>query len=115
MPPISRAPPGAIPSGIGGEDRHENPARKEKAGEGTRTLDIQLGKPTAGRPAPLENIASAALPVDRCTTRCTETGDRLDELARLIALVAQLRCIDAERAGLLKRAVELLGSLDPRE
>jgi hypothetical protein len=46
---------------------------------------------------------------ERCTSRCTETADRADELARLIALVARLPGDDAERAGLLARAVELLG------
>jgi hypothetical protein len=64
------------------------------------------------------SVASAALiasPAGRCTNRCTETDGRTDELARVVALVAQLPGTDDERAGLLKKAVELLGSLHPRE
>jgi integrase len=53
--------------------------------------------------------ALTARPVERCTSRCTENAERADELARLVALVAQLPGTDAERAGLLARAVELLG------
>jgi hypothetical protein len=62
-----------------------------------------------------ENKALPASPAERCTTGCTETPNRLDELARVVALVAQLPGTDDERAGFLKKAVELLGSLHPRE
>ena len=41
---MSHGPADASPHEIGSEDRRENPAREQKAGEGTRTLDIQLGK-----------------------------------------------------------------------
>ncbi len=63
----------------------------------------------------LENKGVSTLPASRCTTRCTETDARADELARVVALVAQLPGTDDERAGLLERAVELLGSLRPWE
>jgi len=56
----------------------------------------------------LENKGDTTPAAERCTAGCTETGDRADELARLIALVARLPGTDAERAGLLARAVELL-------
>jgi hypothetical protein len=46
---------------------------------------------------------------ERCTAGCTETDARADELARVVALVAQLPGTDDERAGLLARAVERLG------
>ncbi len=58
-----------------------------------------------------ENKALTARPAERCTNRCTENDERRDELARVVALVAQLPGTDDERAGLLARAVELLGSL----
>jgi len=61
------------------------------------------------------NKALTASRADRCTNRCTEKPKQRDELARVVALVAQLPGTDDERAGLLKRAVELLASLDPRE
>jgi hypothetical protein len=53
--------------------------------------------------------ALTASPAGRCTNRCTENDERRDELARVVALVAQLPGTDDERAGLLARAVELLG------
>jgi len=56
-----------------------------------------------------ENKALTASTAERCTKRCTETADRADELARLVALVARLPGTDTERAGLLARAIELLG------
>jgi integrase len=56
-----------------------------------------------------ENKALTARPAERCTTGCTETDRRADELARIVALVARLPGTDAERAGLLARAVELVG------
>lgn len=55
------------------------------------------------------NKALTASPVERCTSRCTENPERLDELARIIALVARLPGTDDDRARLLDRAVELLG------
>jgi hypothetical protein len=66
-------------------------------------------KPSGVRAKALESKGESTLPADRCTTGCTETADRADELARVIALVARLPGTDAERAGLLARAVELLG------
>jgi len=57
----------------------------------------------------LENKGESTLDAERCTTGCTETGDRLDELAHVVALVARLPGTDDERAGLLARAIELLG------
>jgi len=45
----------------------------------------------------------------RCTSRCTETAGRADELARLVALVARLPGTDDDRARLLAAAVEQLG------
>ena len=62
-----------------------------------------------------ENKTLTASHAERCTNRCTEKSEQRDELARVVALVAQLPGTDDERAGLLKRAVELLGSLHPRE
>jgi len=53
--------------------------------------------------------ALTASPAGRCTNGCTENAERRDELARVVALVAQLPGTDDERAGLLARAVELLG------
>jgi integrase len=58
-----------------------------------------------------ENKALTASRADRCTSRCTKNVEQRDELARVVALVAQLPGTDDERAGLLARAVELLGSL----
>ena len=68
-------------------------------------------KQSGQRSEPLENKGVSAVPDDRCTTRCTENVEKRDELARIVALVAQLPGTDDERAGLLARAVELLGSL----
>jgi integrase len=56
-----------------------------------------------------ENKALTARPAERCTARCTENDERRDELARVVALIARLPGTDDERAGLLARAVELLG------
>ena len=50
-----------------------------------------------------------ASPAERCTSGCTETAGRADELARLVALVARLPGTDDDRARLLAAAVELLG------
>jgi hypothetical protein len=72
-------------------------------------------KPSVECSTTLENRAIPAVLAGRCTSRCTETAGRADELARVVALVAQLPGTDDERAGLLKKAVELLGSLHPRE
>jgi hypothetical protein len=47
---------------------------------------------------------------ERCTNGCTENAQRRDELARIVALVAQLPGTDAERAELFARAVELVRS-----
>jgi len=56
-----------------------------------------------------ENKGDSTPPAERCTAGCTESAERLDELARVIALVARLPGTDDERSGLLARAVELLG------
>ncbi len=58
-----------------------------------------------------ENKALTASRAERCTVRCTENVEQRDELARIVALIARLPGTDDERAGLLSRAVELLGSL----
>jgi integrase len=42
---------------------------------------------------------------ERCTSGCTESGDRLDELARAVALLASLPLTDTERAAVLDRVV----------
>jgi integrase len=55
------------------------------------------------------NKALTASPADRCTSRCTKSAEGLDELARIIALVARLPGTDDDRARLLARATELLG------
>ena len=81
----------------------------------TRTGDTRLMKPSAQCSTALENKGIPDVLAERCTSRCTETAGRADELARVVALVAQLPGTDDERAGLLKKAVELLGSLHPRE
>ena len=49
----------------------------------------------------------------RCTPRCTETGDRVDVLARAVALVAALRLPDAERAAVLDRVVAVMAGDGP--
>jgi len=54
------------------------------------------------------NKALTASRADRCTKRCTEKAKQRDELARVVALVAQLPGTDDERAGLLAAAVKLL-------
>lgn len=66
-------------------------------------------KPSGVCAKALENNGGTTLDAGRCTGRCTETADRADELARLVALVARLPGTDTERAGLLARAIELLG------
>ena len=51
-----------------------------------------------------ENKGETTPAAERCTARCTETGDRLDELARAVRLVAGLRGLtDDERAALVER------------
>ncbi len=72
-------------------------------------------KPSGVCAKALENKGGTTPAAERCTTGCTEKPEQRDELARVVALVAQLPGTDDERAGLLKRAVELLGSLHPRE
>jgi len=75
----------------------------------TRTGDTRLMKPSGACSTALENKGLPALLAERCTLGCTENAERADELARVVALVAQLPGTDDERAGLLARAVELLG------
>ena len=41
----------------------------------------------------------------RCTTRCTETAERLDELARAVALVASMPLADSDRRAVLARLI----------
>jgi integrase len=57
----------------------------------------------------LADTRLTASPADRCTSRCTKSAEGLDELARIIALVARLPGTDDDRARLLARATELLG------
>lgn len=66
-------------------------------------------KPPADGSTTLENKGLTTSAAGRCTSRCTEKPERLNELARVIALVARLPGTDDERSGLLARAVELLG------
>jgi integrase len=47
-----------------------------------------------------------ATPASRCTPGCTQTPDRLDVLARAVALVASLPIPDADRAAVLARVLE---------
>jgi hypothetical protein len=56
-----------------------------------------------------ENKGDSTPPAERCTAGCTKSAERLDELARVIALVARLPGTDDDRARLLARATELLG------
>ncbi len=51
-------------------------------------------------PAPVRVTADD---VRRCTTRCTETDDGVDVLARAVALVASLPLTDDERAAVVSR------------
>ena len=60
----------------------------------------------------LENKGWPTPPAGRCTTGCTETGDRLDALARAVALVASLPLPDDERAAVLARLVGGAGGAD---
>jgi len=53
----------------------------------------------------LENKGETTPDAERCTAGCTESGDRLDELARAVALVASLPLPDADRAAVLARLV----------
>ncbi len=85
--------------------------RNSNSGDRTRTGDTRLMKPSGVCVETLENKGVSTLTAERCTNRCTENDGRRDELARVVALVAQLPGTDDERAGLLARAVELLGSL----
>lgn len=62
-------------------------------------------KPSGVCATPLENKGETKPDAERCTTGCTETDDRLDELARAVALVASLPLTDAERAAVLDRIV----------
>jgi integrase len=84
------------------------PAKTEKRAKGLEPSTSSLGSsvPTV---VSAGNTALMASPAGRCTVRCTENAERRDELARVVALVAQLPGTDDERAGLLARAVELLG------
>jgi hypothetical protein len=65
-------------------------------------------KPSGDCSAAHENKSETTLDAERCNSRCTETAGRADELARLVALVAQLPGTDDDRARLLAAAVELL-------
>jgi integrase len=56
-----------------------------------------------------ENKGLTAPADSRCTVRCTSPADRLNELARVVALVARLPGTDDDRSKLLERAAELLG------
>jgi len=53
----------------------------------------------------LENKGDSHAAELRCTWRCTETGGRIDELARAVALVASLPLSDADRAAVVNRLV----------
>lgn len=62
-------------------------------------------KPSGVCAKALENKGDSLPPAERCTTGCTETGDRLDVLARAVLLVASLPGTDADRAAVLDRVV----------
>jgi hypothetical protein len=83
-------------------------SRTEKRAKGLEPSTSSLGSSV---PVVLSaaNKALTASRADRCTSRCTEKPGRHDELAHLVALVARLPGTDDERAGLLARAIELLG------
>jgi integrase len=59
------------------------------------------------------NKALTASRADRCTTRCTESGERLDVLARAVALVASMPMPEADRAAVLERVVASLAAPAP--
>jgi integrase len=61
----------------------------------------------------LADTRLTASPADRCTTRCTESAERLDVLARAVALVASLPLPEADRAGVLDRVVASLAAPAP--
>ena len=63
-------------------------------------------KPEGDSGAPLENKGLPAPPAERCTPGCTQTPERLDVLARAVALVASLPIPDADRAAVLARVLE---------
>jgi len=69
----------------------------------TRTGDTRLMKLTALRLKPLETSSIQAPAAGRCTTRCTETPERLDELARAVALVASMPLSEASKAEVVRR------------
>lgn len=89
--------------------------RNPNSSDRTRTGDTRLMKPSGQCGEPLENKGDSTPAAGRCTTGCTETADRRDALARLVALVARLPGTDDERVALLARAAELLGSRTPSE
>ena len=70
-------------------------------------------KPSGQCSTALENKGETTPDAERCTTGCTETGDRLDVLARAVMLVASLPGTDADRAAVLARLVEQTGSGQP--
>lgn len=69
----------------------------------TRTGDTRLMKLTALRLKPMKTSSIQAPPAGRCTRRCTETPERLDELARAVALVASMPLSEASKAEVVRR------------
>ena len=53
-----------------------------------------------------DNTGLTASPAGRCTNGCTGNDDRLDVIARAVALVAALPLTEAERAEVVRRIVE---------
>jgi integrase len=98
-----------------GRRRRSSPVRaaKNAANTGVSSMgDIGLEPMTpslssSGPVVPsLENKALTASPTERCTTGCTETPERLAEIAAAVRLVASLPLPEADRAAIVARLVK---------
>jgi hypothetical protein len=67
------------------------------------TSSLGIGRAVVLSAAP---AALTASPAGRCTTGCTESPDRLDIVARAVALVASMPLSDADRSAVLDRVIE---------
>jgi len=90
------------------------PAKSEILPTGIEPVTFSSGGCGQSVVSPLKTREKPTPPADRCTTRCTETAGRADELARLVALVARLPGTDDDRAAVLARLVgEAAGAAKP--